>query len=122
MKNLEKLRQNAKLSRAELSKLMGVTVHGYSRWERGEVEPRASQIIELVKHLGCSFNDLLTGQKNENEANKITVRVKPGDMTVVEILGEDTQELVYTPSFKLRNTKRKKPKAKQQKGETCCIK
>ena len=110
MKNLEKLRLAARLSRAELSKKMGVTVHGYSRWERGEVEPRAGQLVELVKHLNCSFNALLTGQPDEDEAHKIRVQVKPGDLMLVEILGEPEQQKqeVYTPSFKLRNTKRKK--------------
>ena len=119
MKNLEKLRLAARLSRAELSKKMGVTVHGYSRWERGEVEPRAGQLVELVKHLGCSFNALLTGQKEENEANKITVRVKPGDLTIVEVLGEGDQTereyKSYRSPVRLRNIGKNK-QAKRKKS------
>ena len=47
---------------------------------------------------------------DDSAARKITISVKPGELQTIEILGEaePQKEEVYTPSFKLRNTKRKK--------------
>tara|TARA_R100001082_G_scaffold3453_1_gene2789 strand:+ start:265 stop:642 length:378 start_codon:yes stop_codon:yes gene_type:complete len=119
---LKEYRKLANISAAHLAKEMGVTIHGYRRWERGEVEPKASQAAKLAKILNISIDTLVLNKPADDEGRTISISVKPGQLQVIKILGEnvvlDEQEPdVYTPSFKLRNIKRKKPKAKQQKGK-----
>ena len=119
MEFLKDLRVNARLPAAEIAKKMGVTVHGYRRWERSEVEPRAHQVVQLAEILNCSTDALLKGEPELHEAQKLRVQVQPGKLVLVEILGEEKEEVQpekgYTPSFKLRNTKRKKTTAQRRK-------
>ena len=107
---LKEFRQAARIPAQEMADMLGVTVHGYRRWERGEVEPKASQVIQLSKILQMSVDTLLMNKPDDSAARKITISVKPGELQTIEILGEaePQKEEVYTPSFKLRNTKRKK--------------
>ena len=86
---LRKYRKAARFSATELATKLGVTVHGYRRWEREEVEPRASQLANLSKILEVSIDDLIFDKPSDAEANRITIRVKPGELTLIEVQAEE---------------------------------
>jgi transcriptional regulator with XRE-family HTH domain len=103
---LRKYRKATRFSATELANKLGVTVHGYRRWERGEVEPRASQLGELSIILECSIDDLVFDKPSDDEANRITIRIKPGELALIEVLAEEEKiNLPYKTNLKLRNNK-----------------
>ena len=99
---LRKYRKATRFSATELANKLGVTVHGYRRWERGEVEPRASQLGELSIILECSIDDLVF----DKPSDRITIRVKPGELALIEVLAEEEKiNSPYKTNLKLRNNK-----------------
>lgn len=55
---LKEYRKKAKLTQFQVSQLLNVTQSHYSRWEKGNRIPDASQILELCKIFDCTPNDL----------------------------------------------------------------
>jgi transcriptional regulator with XRE-family HTH domain len=53
-------RKALKLAQYEVAHRLGVAPATYIRWERGEYEPRASDLVTLAGILGVEVNDLLT--------------------------------------------------------------
>ncbi|NKR30206.1 helix-turn-helix domain-containing protein [Rhodococcus hoagii] len=51
-------REGAKLSRAELARLTGVSASSYSQWELGASSPRADSLARCASVLGIDMNDL----------------------------------------------------------------
>jgi transcriptional regulator with XRE-family HTH domain len=103
---LRKYRKATRYTATELANKLGVTVHGYRRWERGEVEPRASQLGELSIILECSIDDLVFDKPSDDEANRITIRIKPGALALIEVLAEEEKiNSPYKTNLKLRNNK-----------------
>lgn len=49
MMNLQKLRQKSKLTQNEVANRMGISPRTYWDWEKGNTEPRASQMEKLLK-------------------------------------------------------------------------
>lgn len=86
--HLKEYRQAARIPAQEMADMLGVTVHGYRRWERGEVEPRASQLVQLAKILKLSLDALVLDKPDNLSPQKISVAVKPGEVQVIEIYGE----------------------------------
>ena len=63
MKNrIRRARKVAKLTQSALAARVGVEAMQVSRWERGEAEPRSSNLEDIAKHCGCDAGWLLTGQ------------------------------------------------------------
>lgn len=65
-KNLEKIRETAKLSRRELGQLINVGQNTIWRWERGEREPSLEKIQALAVALNVSVSDLMDREENKN--------------------------------------------------------
>lgn len=63
---IKEVREKKKITQEVIAKKMGVTVATVSRWETGEMLPRASRLKQLAKVLGCSVNRLL---KQESEVS-----------------------------------------------------
>lgn len=64
-KNLEKIRENAKLSRRELGQLINVGQNTIWRWEHGEREPSLEKIQALAVALNVSVSDLMDREENK---------------------------------------------------------
>ena len=77
---------------AECSRHLGLTVHGYRRWERGEVEPKASQIVVLAAFFGVTTDRLLTDRPDEAGAQRLLISVKPGQRVIVDVVGMPDEE------------------------------
>jgi transcriptional regulator with XRE-family HTH domain len=52
---LREARLRAGLSQAELARRTGRAQSGIARWERGDVEPRLSTLVELVRACGLEL-------------------------------------------------------------------
>lgn len=65
-KNLEKIRETAKLSRRELGQLINVGQNTIWRWEHGEREPSLEKIQALAVALNVSVSDLMDREENKN--------------------------------------------------------
>lgn len=69
---LRKLRQQARLSQAELAKLVQVVGMTVFRWENGERIPRADDLNRLAAVFGVSTDELINGSpKQELKINFI---------------------------------------------------
>lgn len=60
---LQRLRETKRLSRKVLAELCGLSKGQVGRFERGEREPRASDLVLLADALGVSVDDLLGTKK-----------------------------------------------------------
>ena len=60
MPTLQKLRELAVLTQAELAEKVGVSVTTISHWETGSKRPRASNIRKLAQALDVSPREILT--------------------------------------------------------------
>lgn len=65
--NLKKLREQKKLSLAEVSRLSGVSKSMLGQIERGEVSPTISTVWKIANGLKVSFSQLLTRPEEECE-------------------------------------------------------
>lgn len=64
---LRDLRQNARLSQAELAKRAGVTTNTIGRIERDETPPRWSTMGKVAQALGVTIHDLLEEPQDSRE-------------------------------------------------------
>lgn len=93
-KNLEKIRENAKLSRRELGQLINVGQNTIWRWEHGEREPSLEKIQALAVALNVSVSDLMDREENkkaptnEGEGKKQNIRFV-GDMMRVPVVSRE---------------------------------
>ena len=60
MRTIKALREAAGLTQFELAVKVGVTPTSVSAWERGQYEPRASQLRKLAGVLGVLMDDIDT--------------------------------------------------------------
>lgn len=61
------LRKEKNMTQEQLSEKMGVSNKTISRWENGKTMPDYSLLEELCDELDISINELLSGEKIENE-------------------------------------------------------
>jgi len=59
VKNIREFRQRADLTQGELAARLNVTPSLVSRWEKGERQPSADQVMEIARALGVSLDYLL---------------------------------------------------------------
>ena len=53
------LRNEARLTQAELAEMLGTTQQTIARWESGKSEPNITALKDLAMIFGCSVGDLL---------------------------------------------------------------
>ena len=66
MLNIRKIRERKKISQGSLAALIGVTQSAVSQWESGKTMPTAQNIIDLVRILDCTTDDILIAEKEDN--------------------------------------------------------
>lgn len=89
---IRKYREERKISRAELAKVLGLTVSCISNWELGQNDPAADHLGDLCRALQVSPSELLgvqlvDGELSQQERNLISAyRDKPELQQAVNIL------------------------------------
>ena len=61
MATLKELREAAGLTQLQLSARLGVTPGTVYNWERGQGEPKASQVAALARVLGVTADEVIEG-------------------------------------------------------------
>lgn len=78
-------RQRAKFSGAKVAEMLGMSAQAYRRYERGEVVPNATTILQLAEILGCTPNAVMQTGGVENESpvrtnlQKFDLELKEGE-------------------------------------------
>lgn len=91
-KNLEKIRETAKLSRRELGQLINVGQNTIWRWEHGEREPSLEKIQALAVALNVSVSDLMGREADTKkealsaESNISGQRLNRGNVILVPVI------------------------------------
>lgn len=65
-KNIAKYRKNKKLTQKKLGEIIDVSDKSISKWENGNIAPDITLLVPLAKTLDVSVQEILTGDKNEN--------------------------------------------------------
>lgn len=65
MNTMKELREEAKLTQANVSEEIKVDPSTVAKWETGKSMPRANILPELAKLYGCTVDDLLKKSKNQ---------------------------------------------------------
>lgn len=63
MNQIRKYRQKRNLKQSELALIVGVDRTAVTRWESGEVNPRADRLLKIANALRCSVDYLLNNKK-----------------------------------------------------------
>lgn len=66
---IKALRIENNLSQNDLSEMIHVTRQAISNWENGKALPDSYILIELSNIFGVSINEILSGEKNDNNSN-----------------------------------------------------
>ena len=66
-KFISECRKNKNMTQAELAEKLNITDRAISRWETGKGIPDASLMLALCNELDISVNELLSGEKVEND-------------------------------------------------------
>lgn len=66
-KYIAKCRKEQGMTQAQLADKLDITYKSVSKWERGKGLPDASRMIDLCNILNITVNDLLSGEKVEEE-------------------------------------------------------
>ena len=69
-KFIAKCRKENNLTQEQLAEKLGVTDKSISRWENGKTMPDLSLFEPICKELKISVNELLNGEKTQNEKNQ----------------------------------------------------
>lgn len=83
---LKKMRNEKKLTQAELAEMLGVTNRSISRWENGATMPDFDLLIELAKYYEVEVGEILDGErKTDNmDAKTENLMLKVADYNNVE--------------------------------------
>ena len=65
-KNIAKYRKNKKLTQKKLGEIIDVSDKSISKWENGNIAPDITLLVPLARTLDVSVQEILTGNKNEN--------------------------------------------------------
>ena len=101
-KNIRAARTAADKTVTQTAKAIGLTVHGYRRWERGEVEPKASQCLVLAEFFDVSVDQLLTNKPKEQNSQRMAVSVAPGQRVILDVFSSELSDN-YESRVRLRN-------------------
>lgn len=67
---IKKLRQDNKLTQAELAEKLGVTYQAVSKWENGKNVPDIATLKEISDMFNLNIDDIINGEKKDNINNK----------------------------------------------------
>ena len=110
---LKNARKGVGLTVTEIAKKLNMTAPAYRRYERGEVDPRISQCIEIVEMIGCKLDDIW-GTEESPRSVDVSYRAKPGQTVYVKI--ETAGEEQYITPIKVRPKRESKTKRKVVNG------
>ena len=65
--NIKSRREELKLSQEYIAEQLGVSRQAISKWETGQSEPTASNLIQLAEILELNLSELVDPQKNNKE-------------------------------------------------------
>lgn len=65
--NIKSRREELKLSQEYIAEQLGVSRQAISKWETGQSEPTASNLIQLAEVLELNLSELVNPQKNKEE-------------------------------------------------------
>ena len=65
--NIKSRREELKLSQEYIAEQLGVSRQAISKWETGQSEPTASNLIQLAEILELNLSELVDPQKNNEE-------------------------------------------------------
>lgn len=92
--NIRKFRDNKDISRTDMSNLLGLTLNGYGKIERGEVDISVKRLYEIAGILELSVLDFFSEKDLLIETMTCSCN-KKGSMNTVELkdgeIGFDTQ-------------------------------
>ena len=69
---LKELRNEKKLTQAELAEMLGVTNRSISRWENGVTMPDFDLLMELAKYYDVEIMEILEGERKDSSTDKQT--------------------------------------------------
>ena len=69
---LKELRNEKKLTQAELAEMLGVTNRSISRWENGVTMPDLDLLMELAKYYDVEIMEILEGERKNSSTDKQT--------------------------------------------------
>lgn len=87
--SLRETRKRRGYSLAEAGKVLGRKDDTVSKWERGKIDFRLSDLAGIAKYVGCSVQELLFGkqpEKKDNEAFEVEIYIKEDRLNVAKIL------------------------------------
>lgn len=64
---LKELRQQKKLTQANVANALGITQQSYARWENGKVTPSLEKLSQIAKFYGVTTDYLLGNEPEEDE-------------------------------------------------------
>lgn len=67
---IKKLRQDNKLTQADLAEKLGVTYQAVSKWENGKNVPDIATLKEISKLFNIDIDDIINGEKKDKKNNK----------------------------------------------------
>lgn len=86
-------RKRNHFTQEELAEKLGISDRAVSKWERGLNLPDASLMLELASILNISVNELLSGEKIENDDYKLKAEEKLVELQSIN--NEYTRKLLY---------------------------
>jgi transcriptional regulator with XRE-family HTH domain len=61
---IREIRNKKEFNQDDVAAMLNVSKQTYYKWEKGETEPKASQIQKLAKCLGVTIQDFFSEEKN----------------------------------------------------------
>ena len=58
-KTLKQFRQQAELTQSTVAEMLNVSHDTIARWESGETQPNASQIVDICRIYDCKFDEII---------------------------------------------------------------
>ena len=88
---LRQFRKRSGTTVKEIASALAMTAPAYRRYERGEVDPRISQCIEIVHLIGCRLTDIWDVVERPSSAD-VTYKARPGQTVFIKIEYDDETE------------------------------
>ena len=98
MKNrLRILRKKSGLSVPDIADEIGLTGPAYRRWERGEVDPKVSQALQICALFDCKMDEIWGEDRDVPDHIDIRYSVKPGQTVhfILDCLPENVDESTW---------------------------
>lgn len=84
VKNLKRLRTEAKLSQAKLAAEIGVSQQSINKYENHKIEPDISTLKKIAVYFGVTV-DYLIGNDPDNTAKRHHIDLDPSEARIIDI-------------------------------------